>query len=112
MEWTAIVSIAALMVAGCILVAAGCSEDIYRANWAQFLGIWTLSFWVFGRIPIVAARGYTDPWNLLFHIGFLLYLCGTAYKVIKFRPRKKGNGQPPPEIDARWWPRIGGGKKG
>ena len=108
MEWTAVVSLVCVCVAALVCIA-GVFCPAYRDNWLQWAGLWCMALWGFSRIEVIAERGYTEPWNMLLHIGMACYGIGTAVKV--HRHSRGCEAEDVEDLARARWRHVSGGRK-
>ncbi len=79
----------------CLSVVGGLSlwglvSRHYKDNWLQALGLVCLVLWAFGRASVLGGRVMAGDWHISFyqllsHVGLLLFALGTAHKVWRHR---------------------------
>lgn len=87
-----------------VLCVIGIFHCAYRQhNFMQHVGM-------FGLIGGIGAKLWGDPdYVQVAHVGLFLYAIGTAWRVYKFRPRKKNGNYPPAELPRDKFRHVAGG---
>jgi len=88
----------------CLICVAGIFYEHFRENYFQFFGLCGIAFYAASRFWRISQLDEISPQQTFYHLSFLAFALGTAYKTIKFakdHPKRPKSRPPSPQQTAK-----------